>query len=131
VDARDRPGAQPPAPRAHGTVPAADPRTFRSVGTAGRPAGTAVAVGPGRRPAPPLPNLRRNVCPHFFITGSRGAFPIQAPHLLKALIRQSSTVSRCQLRGGVHLAEDFVNDVCLSARFNQCVFYEDDLTRES
>jgi hypothetical protein len=23
-----------------------------------------------------------------------------------------------------------VNDVCLSARFNQCVFYEDELTRE-
>ncbi len=81
-----------------------------------------------RRPVPPFASLRRNVCPHFFITGSRGALPIQAPHLLKALIRQSSTVSRCQLRGGVHLAEDFVNDVCLSARFNQCVFYEDDLT---
>ena len=89
-----------------------------------------VAIAPAqvRRPVPPFANLRRNVCPHFFITGSRGALPIQAPHLLKALIRQSSTVSRCQLRGGVHLAEDFVNDVCLSARFNQCVFYEDDLT---
>src|SRR5664279_3412243 len=33
-----------------------------------------------------LPNLRRNVCPHFYISGSRGAIPIQAPHLLKALI---------------------------------------------
>jgi hypothetical protein len=89
-----------------------------------------VAISPTqvRRPVPPFANLRRNVCPHFFITGSRGALPIQAPHLLKALIRQSNTVSRCQLRGGVHLAEDFVNDVCLSARFNQCVFYEDDLT---
>jgi hypothetical protein len=40
-------------------------------------------------------------------------------------------VSRCQLRGGVHMAEDFVNDVCLSARFNQCVFYEDDLTGDT
>ena len=94
----------------------------------GRSAGLAVAPGIARRPVPVMPSLRRNVCPHFFITGARGALPIQAPHLLKALIRQSSTVSRCQLRGGVHLAEDFVNDVCLSARFNQCVFYEDDLT---
>ncbi len=77
-----------------------------------------------------LPNLRRNVCPHFYMTGSRGAIPIQAPHLLKALIRQDSNVSRCQLRGGVHLEQGYVNDVCLTPRFNQCVFYEDDLTRE-
>jgi len=77
-----------------------------------------------------LPNLRRNVCPHFYMTGSRGAIPIQAPHLLKALIRQDANVSRCQLRGGVHMDQGFVNDVCLTPRFNQCVFYEDELTRE-
>jgi hypothetical protein len=77
-----------------------------------------------------LPNLRRNVCPHFYMTGSRGAIPIQAPHLLKALIRQEQNVSRCQLRGGVHLEQGYVNDVCLTPRFNQCVFYEDDLTKD-
>jgi len=77
-----------------------------------------------------LPNLRRNVCPHFYMSGSRGAIPIQAPHLLKALIRQDSNVSRCQLRGGVHLDQGYVNDVCLTPRFNQCVFYEDELSRE-
>ncbi len=77
-----------------------------------------------------LPSLRRNVCPHFYLTGSRGAIPIHAPHLLKALIRQDSTVSRCQLRGGVHLEQGYVNDVCLTPRFNQCVFYEEELTRE-
>ena len=77
-----------------------------------------------------LPNLRRNVCPHFYMTGTRGAIPIQAPHLLKGLIRQDSNVSRCQLRGGVHLEQGYVNDVCLTPRFNQCVFYEDELTRE-
>jgi hypothetical protein len=76
-----------------------------------------------------LPNLRRNVCPHFYMTGLRGAIPIQAPHLLKALMRQDTTVSRCQLRGGVHLEQGYVADICLSPRFNQCVFYEDDLTR--
>lgn len=76
-----------------------------------------------------MPNLRRNVCPHFYMTGARGAIPIQAPHLLKALVRQESNVSRCQLRGGVHMEQGYVNDVCLSARFNQCVFYEDDLGR--
>ena len=53
-----------------------------------------------------------------------------APHLLKALIRQDTNVSRCQLRGGVHLEQGYVNDVCLTPRFNQCVFYEDELTRE-
>jgi hypothetical protein len=64
------------------------------------------------------------------MTGARGAIPIQAPHLLKGLLRQSNTVSRCQIRGGVHLEEGFVNDVCLTPRFNQCVFYEDKLTQE-
>ena len=82
------------------------------------------------RPGFGLPNLRRNVCPHFFMTGARGAIPIQAPHLLKALLRQDSNISRCQLRGGVHLEQGYVNDVCLTPRFNQCVFYEDELTRE-
>jgi hypothetical protein len=92
--------------------------------------------GPQRYPTMPvrggfgLPNLRRNVCPHFYMTGSRGAIPIQAPHLLKALIRQEQNVSRCQLRGGVHLEQGYVNDVCLTPRFNQCVFYEDDLTKD-
>ena len=76
-----------------------------------------------------LPNLRRNVCPHFYMTGSRGAIPIQAPHLLKGLLRQPNNISRCQLRGGVHLDEGYVNDVCLTPRFNQCVFYEDELGR--
>ena len=82
------------------------------------------------RPGFGLPNLRRNVCPHFYMTGSRGAIPIQAPHLLKALIRQDANTSRCQLRGGVHMEQGYVNDVCLTPRFNQCVFYEDELTRE-
>jgi hypothetical protein len=76
-----------------------------------------------------MPSLRRNVCPHFFMSGARGAIPIQAPHLLKALVRQETNQSRCQLRGGVHLEQGYVNDVCLSARFNQCVFYEDELSR--
>ncbi len=105
-----------------------------------RATGPASAVGPApmTRPGYPalpvsprafgLPNLRRNVCPHFYMTGTRGALPIQAPHLLKALIRQDTNVSRCQLRGGVHLEQEYVNDVCLTARFNQCVFYEDELT---
>ena len=74
-----------------------------------------------------LPNLRRNVCPHFYMTGPRGPIPINAPHLLKALMRQEHNVARCQLRGGVHLEQGYVSDICLSPRFNQCVFYEDEL----
>ncbi|MEX1169729.1 MAG: hypothetical protein WEE50_06275 [Chloroflexota bacterium] len=77
-----------------------------------------------------VPNLRRNVCPHFYMTGARGAIPIQAPHLLKALIRQDYMTSRCQLRGGVHMEQGYVNDVCLTPRFNQCIFYEEELSRE-
>ena len=85
-------------------------------------------VDPARSRAFGLPNLRRNVCPHFYVTGSRGALPIHAPHLLKGIVRQDSVVSRCQLRGGVHLEQSYVNDVCLSPRFNQCVFYEEELS---
>jgi hypothetical protein len=98
----------------------------------GRPGESVRSPYPALPPSRPfgLPNLRRNVCPHFYMTGSCGAIPIQAPHLLKALIRQDANVSRCQLRGGVHLEQGYVNDVCLTPRFNQCVFYEDDLTRE-
>jgi hypothetical protein len=83
---------------------------------------------PARTRAFGLPNLRRNVCPHFYVTGSRGAIPIHAPHLLKGIVRQENVISRCQLRGGVHLESGYVNDVCLSPRFNQCVFYEEALT---
>ena len=122
-------------------------RFDRTTGIRGRPdrPGLAVGIGRSRRPGAQLrridgptsirhgfglPNLRRNVCPHFYMTGSRGAIPIQAPHLLKALIRQDTNTSRCQLRGGVHMEQGYVNDVCLTPRFNQCVFYEDELTRE-
>jgi hypothetical protein len=93
----------------------------------GIPIGRGVS-DPARTRAFGLPNLRRNVCPHFYVTGSRGALPIHAPHLLKGIVRQDSVVSRCQLRGGVHLEQSYVNDVCLSPRFNQCVFYEEELT---
>ena len=134
---------------------ARDPKAGRTGGPTGRPdfgVGPIARVTPSpllNRPAAPagrpalpmpatgrlgfgLPNqyLRRNVCPHFYMSGSRGAIPIQAPHLLKALIRQDANVSRCQLRGGVHLEQGYVNDVCLTPRFNQCVFYEDELSRE-
>jgi hypothetical protein len=93
-----------------------------------RRAATYAPLPPAARAGFGLPSLRRNVCPHFYMTGARGAIPIQAPHLLKALIRQDMNVSRCQLRGGVHMEQSYVNDVCLTARFNQCVFYEEDLT---
>jgi hypothetical protein len=98
-----------------------------TVATAGAAAITRSTGGP--RPGFGMPSLRRNVCPHFFISGARGAIPIQAPHLLKALVRQEANVSRCQVRGGVHLDQGYVGDVCVSARFNQCVFYEDELSR--
>ena len=98
----------------------------------GRPAerryGLPVGGDPARTRAFGLPNLRRNVCPHFYVTGTRGALPIHAPHLLKGIVRQDSVTSRCQLRGGVHLEQSYVNDVCLSPRFNQCVFYEEELS---
>ena len=114
------------------TVPErAYPRLPRPTTSPGPRIGIAVGSGvdPARTRAFGLPNLRRNVCPHFYVTGARGALPIQAPHLLKALVRQEAAVSRCQLRGGVHLEQGYVNDVCVSPRFNQCVFYEEDLTR--
>ena len=126
-----------PISRVQPGAAAPEPPALAAPGAAVRPAppGTYAAGAGPRTYGPPartgfgLPSLRRNVCPHFYMTGARGAIPIQAPHLLKALLRQPNNVSRCQLRGGVHLDEGYVNDVCLTPRFNQCVFYEDELTK--
>ena len=112
-----------------GPIARVSPSPLSTSGTAG--VGSNLPAMPAMlRPGFGLPNLRRNVCPHFYMTGNRGAIPIQAPHLLKALIRQDTNTSRCQLRGGVHMEQGYVNDVCLTPRFNQCVFYEDELSRE-
>ncbi len=122
-------GPSPTALQAQAAGARLDPATNQHA-AGGRPRGSQVSAGPGAaRTGFGMPSLRRNICPHFFMSGARGAMPIQAPHLLKALVRQEMNVSRCQLRGGVHLEGGYVNDVCLSARFNQCVFYEDELTR--
>jgi hypothetical protein len=119
VPGRHRPPPPPPGPFLRAT-----------------PAALGILVASQRSTFPPLPrvgfglpNLRRNICPHYYVTNERGAIPIQAPHLLKALLRHEANVSRCQLRSGVHLEQNYVTDVCLSARFNQCVFYEDELSR--
>lgn len=131
--------AAPPAPAPEPYAPGqAGRQPERRFGVVGGGYGGGVVGGagylPGNRLDPArtrafgLPNLRRNVCPHFFVTGTRGALPIQAPHLLKGIVRQDSVISRCQLRGGVHLEQSYVNDVCLSPRFNQCVFYEEELS---
>jgi hypothetical protein len=132
-------GMRPPYPTSRSVMQARSPLPARPAAVA---TGTREAEAPAHAPLPRpaarsgfgaprtgfgLPSLRRNVCPHFYMTGIRGSVPIQAPHLLKALVRQDHTVSRCQLRGGVHMEEGYVNDVCLGSRFNQCVFYEDDL----
>lgn len=74
-----------------------------------------------------VPGARRNICPHFSLTGPRGPVPIGAPHMLRAWVRHEAAVCRCRLRGGVHLDSEFVTDVCASPGFNQCVFYEDAL----
>jgi hypothetical protein len=121
-----------PEPYAPGQTGRPPERRFGVVGGGGYAAPGGYAPGarfdPARTRAFGLPNLRRNVCPHFYVTGARGALPIHAPHLLKGIVRQDSVVSRCQLRGGVHLEQSYVNDVCLSPRFNQCVFYEEELS---
>ena len=119
-----------PAPFGIGPIARVTPTSRLAPASATAPGGIGLPAATPPRPAFGLPNLRRNICPHFYMTGARGAIPIQAPHLLKGLMRQESTISRCQVRGGVHLDPGFVNDVCLTGRFNQCVFYEDELTRE-
>ncbi len=134
---RQGPGARMAPGRSGESIGRSGPSAYTPIpirpaipGRPGQPLRAPLPAMPPARGGFGLPNLRRNVCPHFYMTGSRGAIPIQAPHLLKALIRQDANVSRCQLRGGVHMEQGYVNDVCLTPRFNQCVFYEDDLTRE-
>lgn len=69
---------------------------------------------------------RRHHCPHFYMTaGTKGRVPIEAPQLLRTLTKQEGTVSRCELRAGVHLDNGYVGDLCLTPQFNDCIFYED------
>ena len=86
-----------------------------------------MTVHVGRRGVPlGYTKPRRHHCPHFYLThGNKGRVPIQAPQLMRTLMKQEGTVSRCELRGGVHLDSGYVNDLCLTGQFNDCVFYED------
>ena len=91
-------------------------------------AATPLPVHVGRRGVPlGYGRPRRHHCPYFYLTSaSRGSIPIQAPQLMRTMMKQEGNVARCKLRGGVHLDSGYVNDLCLSSQFNQCVFYEDE-----
>lgn len=82
----------------------------------------------GRRGSPiGFPRPRRHSCPHFYVTaGGKGRVGTDSPGLLRAVMKQEGAVSRCQLRGGVHLDAGYVSDLCLTGQFHDCVFYEDD-----
>ena len=86
-----------------------------------------LTVHVGRRGVPlGYSKPRRHPCPHFYLTqGAKGRVPIQAPQLLRTLTKQEGVVSRCELRGGVHLDSGYVNDLCLTGQYTDCVFYED------
>lgn len=119
LDPHDRAGGRPLPP----SPPSGPIARVRPTPPRGMAAATQLAVAAPRLRFG-MPTLRRNVCPHFYMTSPRGRIPVQTPHLLKAYMRMDGTVARCQVRGGVHLDISYVTDVCLSARFNQCVFYE-------
>ncbi len=86
-----------------------------------------LTVHVGRRGVPlGYSKPRRHTCPHFYLTqGAKGRVPIQAPQLLRTLTKQEGVVSRCELRGGVHLDSGYVTDLCLTGQHTDCVFYED------
>jgi len=87
-----------------------------------------LTVHVGRRGVPlGYSRPRRHSCPHFFLTqGAKGRVPIEAPQLLRTLMKQEGVVSRCELRAGVHLDNGYVTDLCLTGQFHDCVFYEDE-----
>ena len=127
MDSRGRRAALPPGRAGRAPAPGGAVRTGVRSRVLASPVAEAIVP---LRPRPFIfQHLRRNICPHFYLSGPRGAIPVQAPHMLKGLVRQPNSTSRCQVRPGVHLDESYVFDVCLSARFNQCVFYEDEISR--
>jgi hypothetical protein len=87
-----------------------------------------VAVHVGRRGMPlGYARPRRHSCPNFYLThGSSGRVPIEAPQMLRTLMKQEGVVSRCEARAGVHLDSGYVTDLCLTGQYHDCVFYEDD-----
>jgi hypothetical protein len=42
------------------------------------------------------------------------------------LMKRDGVVNRCELRGGVHLDAGYVNDLCMTGQYHDCVFYEDE-----
>ena len=87
-----------------------------------------LAVHVGRRGQPlGYTKARRHSCPHFFVTQGGGSrVPVESTPVLKTLIRQEGTVSRCDLRGGVHLDGGYVSDLCLTGQYHDCVFFEEE-----
>ena len=81
-------------------------------------------------PEYPLQIVTISACCHARDRSPALYAPDLAPHLLKAYIRHETVISRCQIRGGVHLDPDYVTEVCATPAFNQCIFYEDELTRD-
>ena len=123
-------------------------RGIRMVG--GRPAPPRPPAGPIARMAPSLPrstlasaqlaatgprvpfglpNLRRNVCPHFYMTGPRG--PIADPgaaHGQGLHAPRGDDLPLPAARGRPHGLRATSRTSASRPRFNQCVFYEDELT---
>jgi hypothetical protein len=87
-----------------------------------------LTVHVGRRGVPlGYTGKRRHSCPHFYLTsGARGRVGTDSPGILRTLMKQDGMVSRCELRGGVHLDNGYVTDLCMTGQFHDCVFYEDD-----
>ena len=81
------------------------------------------------RPGFGLPNLRRNVCPHFYMTGSRGAIRIRHRTSSRPSCARTRT-RRVVSCAGASTWTRASSTSSPDARFNQCVFYEDELTRE-
>ena len=82
----------------------------------------------GRRGVPlGYTGKRRHSCPHFYLTnGAKDRVGTDSPGVLRMLMKQDGMVNRCDLRGGVHLDNGYVSDLCMTGQFHDCVFFEDE-----
>jgi hypothetical protein len=87
-----------------------------------------LTVHVGRRGVPlGYAGPRRHSCPHFYLTaGAKGRVGTDSPGVLRMLMKRDGVVNRCELRGGVHLDAGYVNDLCMTGQYHDCVFYEDE-----
>lgn len=77
-------------------------------------------AGPARSMVSPF----ANICPHLLVKGTCATSdPKSLLDELKNLLQEDKNILSCRVRRGIYLYSDYVNDMCRSRRYRQCLFF--------